>query len=368
VTGSSRESGPLARLPRRTQWGVLLVLSAALAALLAWIGIPAALFLGPMIAGILFGADGATLRVPRLPYTAAQAILGCLIARAMSAGIGGAFMRQWPLFVAIVLAVIAAATGLGWIMTRMRVLPGTTAIWGVSPGAATTMMLMAEAYGADVQLVAFMQFSRVVFVAGAASLVARIWLHATAGTPPAIVWFAPIDWLPFGETLALAAVGGFIGRWSRIPAGAMLVPAAVGAALHISGLMQIDLPQWLLAISYALLGWHIGLGFTRRILAHASRALPQILLSIIVLVAFCCALAFLLVKLLGVDPLTAYLATSPGGLDSVAIIAAASKVDLSFVMALQTARLLIVMLIGPRLARLIAGRTERTAAAARPER
>ena len=246
MTGASPESGPLARLPRHTQWGVLLVLSAALAALLAWIGIPAALFLGPMIAGILFGADGATLRVPRLPYTGAQAILGCLIARAMSAGIGGAFLKQWPLFLAIVLAVIAAATALGWIMTRMRVLPGTTSIWGVSPGAATTTMLMAEACGADVQLVAFMQFSRVVFVAGAASLIARFWLHAAAGAPPAVDWFAPSDWVAFGETVALAAVGGFIGRWSRIPAGAMLVPAAAGAALHISGLMQIDLPQWLL--------------------------------------------------------------------------------------------------------------------------
>jgi membrane AbrB-like protein len=360
--------GMLSRLPQPAQWGVLIALSAAIAALLAWIGIPAALFLGPMIAGILFGADGAALRVPRLPYLGAQTILGCLIARAMSASIGSAFFKQWPLFLAIVLVVIAAATALGWIMTRMRVLPGTTAIWGVTPGAATTMMLMAEAYGADVQLVAFMQFSRVVFVAGAASLIARFWLHAAAGAPPAVVWFAPIDWLSFAETLALAAIGGLIGRWSRIPAGAMLVPAAAGAALHISGLMQIDLPPWLLAASYAMLGWHIGLGFTQRILAHASRAFPQILLSIVVLVLFCCGLAFLLVRLLGVDPLTAYLATSPGGLDSVAIIAAASKVDLSFVMALQTARLLIVMLIGPRLARLIAGRTERTAAAARPER
>ena len=49
-------------------------------------------------------------------------------------------------------------------------------------------------------------------------------------------------------------------------------------------------------------------------------------------------------RTLGIDPLTAYLATSPGGMDSVAIIAAASdRVDISFVMALQTARFLIVL-------------------------
>jgi uncharacterized membrane protein AbrB (regulator of aidB expression) len=44
-------------------------------------------------------------------------------------------------------------------------------------------------------------------------------------------------------------------------------------------------------------------------------------------------------------------------MDSVAIIAAASdQVDISFVMALQTARFLIVLLAGPPLVRLIAGR------------
>ena len=58
---------------------------------------------------------------------------------------------------------------------------------------------------------------------------------------------------------------------------------------------------------------------------------------------------------MGVDPLTAYLATSPGGMDSVAIIAAASdSVDISFVMALQTARFLFVLVLGPPIARLIA--------------
>ncbi|MCG5475086.1 MAG: AbrB family transcriptional regulator, partial [Sinorhizobium fredii] len=58
----------------------------------------------------------------------------------------------------------------------------------------------------------------------------------------------------------------------------------------------------------------------------------------------------------GIDPLTAYLATSPGGLDSIAVIAASSDVDLPFVMALQTARLLIITLIGPVLARFVADR------------
>ncbi len=68
-------------------------------------------------------------------------------------------------------------------------------------------------------------------------------------------------------------------------------------------------------------------------------------------------LAFLLTRTAGIDPLTAYLATSPGGMDSIAIIAANSTVDLAFVMALQSARLLIVTAIGPALARFVATRS-----------
>jgi len=42
-------------------------------------------------------------------------------------------------------------------------------------------------------------------------------------------------------------------------------------------------------------------------------------------------------------------ATSPGGLDSVAIIAASTRVDVPFVMALQTVRFVLILLLGPAL-------------------
>jgi hypothetical protein len=78
--------------------------------------------------------------------------------------------------------------------------------------------------------------------------------------------------------------------------------------------------------------------------------------SILVLIAVCGGLSGVLVLVAGIDPLTAYLATSPGGADSAAIIAMASNVDVAFVMAMQTTRLVLVLLIGPSLAGFIARR------------
>ena len=216
---------------------------------------------------------------------------------------------------------------------------------------------MADAFGADARLVAFMQYLRVIFVSMAAALIARLWVDTSGVEPAPIIWFPPIDWPAFAATLAIAA-----GRCGCRLAAAhscrhLSRPDDIGIALHLGGYVELQLPPWLLAISYAVIGWSIGLNFTRTILRHAARALPQIVASILALIAFCCGARLCDEPDAGIDPLTAYLATSPGGMDSVAIIAAASnQVDISFVMALQTARFLIVLLAGPPLARLLARR------------
>lgn len=337
------------------QTALLIGLSAILIVILELVGLPAALFLGPMVAGIAIAAGNGTVRVPPSLYVLSQGVIGCLMARALPGSVISVIAQDWPIFALGVISVIVVANGLGLLLTRWRVLPGTTAIWGASPGAATAMIIMAEAHGADFRLVALMQYVRVVCVAVAASLVARIWATGGGGGPPPapVEWFPAIVWLPLIQTLCLAAIGAFAGKWLRLPAGAMLLPMVVGVVLQDAGVMVIELPQWLLAISYAVAGWAIGLRFTRDIIGHAARVFPQILVSTLTLIGICGLFAVLLVQFAGIEPLTAYLATSPGGADSVAIIAASSKVDVPFVIAMQTARFLVVLITGPALARLL---------------
>jgi uncharacterized protein len=348
-------SGLFAAFATRAQWGVLLLCSALLAAVLEFAGLPAALMLGPMIAGIFVAVNGGRIRAPRVPVVAAQTIVGCLVAHAITGDIVVAFLKDWPLLLAVVLIIVVTSAALGWAIARFGVLPGTTAVWGTAPGAASAMMVMSGAFGADPRLVAFMQYLRVAIVAGLASVVARLWVGVAAAVPH-IVWFPSLAWRDFAATLLIAGVSGAIGVGLRIPAGALLLPMVTGAALESAGLVTIVLPPWLLALSYGFLGWSIGLGFTREILMHASRALPEVLLATFALIGICGLLALFLVYAAGIDPLTAYLATTPGGMDAVAIIAASSNVDIAFVMALQAARFLIVLAVAPPLARFISRR------------
>ena len=340
-------------LPAAARWGVLLAVSALATGLLQWVRLPAALMLGPLAAAILVQAAGGAVKTPRAAMTAAQAVIGCLVARSITPAIVSGFASHWPVFLAVIALSVGASAGIGWSMSRLRIVSGTTAVWGMLPGAATAMMLMAEAYGADFRLVAFMQYLRVVLVAGVASLVALLFVHG--GGRFAGGYFPPLHLPDLAATAGVAVVGSGLGLALRIPAGALLGPLALGAALNIAGWVRIELPPVVLIASYAAIGWNTGLRFTRDVLAAAARALPQCLGAAALLMAFCGLLAWMLVVLLHVDPLTAYLATSPGGVDAAAIIAASAKVDTSFVMALQTLRVILVLAIGPPLARRVAG-------------
>jgi membrane AbrB-like protein len=217
------------------------------------------------------------------------------------------------------------------------------------------MVLMSEGFGGDPRLVAYMQFLRVMLVALVASIVARLWVAPGGLARAAIDWFPAVAALPLGETMALAVLGAVAGAKSRIPAGALLVPLFAGIALSCTHLMTITLPPWLMAGCYTLVGWAIGLRFSRDIVIYAARVFPAIAASTVTLIALCGGLAVLLHLIVGTDPLTAYLATSPGGADSVAIIAASSShVDVPFVMAMQMARFILVLLVGPSLAKAVA--------------
>lgn len=260
---------------------------------------------------------------------------------------------NWPIVLAILLVTLLSSAIVGWLLVRYSSLHGNTGARGSSPGGAAAMVAMAQDYGADIRLVAFMQYLRVLFVAGAAVLVTRMMLGDNAeAVNQHIVWFPPVS-INLLLTILLAVVAGTVGCLLRLPSGTMLIPMLAGAVLQSGQLITIELPEWLLAMAYMAIGWRIGLGFDKQILLRALRPLPQILLSIFALLAICAGMAWGLTRFMHIDFMTAYLATSPGGLDTVAVIAAGSNADMALIMAMQTLRLFSILLTGPAIARFI---------------
>ena len=178
--------------PPVLQWGVLLSASFICVAAFELARLPAALMLGAIAAGILLSWFEGRVKIPAWTFVIAQGVVGCLVARSITPDIVMTIARKWPMFLILIGAVIFFAAALGYGLARWKVFPGTTAVWGSSPGAATAMVLMAEAFGGDMRLVAVMQYLRVACVGLVASIVARAWSASGGAAPAAIDWFPPV--------------------------------------------------------------------------------------------------------------------------------------------------------------------------------
>lgn len=125
--------GFLARVSRPANWAILAAGTIVLSGLLELAGLPAALLLGAMIAAILIETSGGALRVPRLFYYAAQAVIGCMIARVITPAIVGTFLKDWPLLIGVMLVAVVASSFLGWGLGRLRILPEQRPFGGSLP-------------------------------------------------------------------------------------------------------------------------------------------------------------------------------------------------------------------------------------------
>lgn len=335
------------------EWCALAALSGGAVYVLQYLAVPGGALIGPMLVAIVAAVTGAVhVRMPRIAFIAAQAVIGCLIAEAFTPPVIASIVHDWAVMGLVVATTVVAATIAGWILARFGSLSAETAAWGSSPGGAAAMTAMSADYGADPRLVAFMQYLRVTIVVLSAGVVAHVLMPR--GTSVSVTGTSALDPAAWLETAAVGAVGAWAGIRLRVAAAPLLGPMVLGALLLGTGVVRIAVPWWALDFAYLAVGLSVGLLYTRETVRYALRALPQLLVSTTVLIALCCASAVLLAVTVHVDALTAYLATTPGGLDSVTAIALGSGANAPLVLALQALRLFVVILTGPPLARLIA--------------
>ena len=351
---SSNYHGAMKKDQNKTilHWIFLLFLSFCLFYGLHLFRLPAALLLGPMIAAALLSFFEMTITVSNPLFLFAQSFVGIIIAGQLPTTILSQISVDWPIFFSGALFTIIAAALLGWLLSKSSLFPGNTAIWGMSPGAAMAMTVISESFGEDVRLVALMQYLRVLGCTFSATLIGKYLGSASAHmASPHLDLFrisSPHDFL---WTLAIVILSFVVVQMTNKPSLAFILPMVIGMIVKILGLTQIVLPGLIIAIAYALIGWNIGLRFTRTILRHAAKLLPLLLMSICILIAVNAAFGLVIAKWAGVDFLTAFLATSPGGADSVSIIAASMPTNVGFVVSMQAIRFFMVIFLSPMLAR-----------------
>jgi uncharacterized protein len=319
--------------------------------------LPAAWLFGPLVASALFALrDWEAVELPRAVYIAAQAVIGSALGAGFSPATLLALPKHFLIFAFAVIFILLTSLFNGWILTRRTRLDVATAFLGTMPGGAGEMAAMSDSLRADSRLVVIMQYTRLLLILVSLAVATPFLGHQSSSTRmheavPVALLPATFVWWKTGTLCLLAFAGWLTGMRTRIPAGTFLAPTVLYFLLEISGVPLGRWPWPILAIAYLVMGLQIGGRFRPSTLAAIKDILLPVCGTTLLLLAGSFVLAWILTREMGLDPVSAYLAATPGGLDSVAAVAAELQGDTAVILTVHLVRLLCVLTVGPWLVR-----------------
>lgn len=154
-------------------------------------------------------------------------------------------------------------------------------------------------------------------------------------------------------TIVAALVGAALFEALRVPAGALIGAMVAVAILNFLPAGSTDLPRPLQFLSLAAIGWLIGQGIDADTMRTLASRAGVIGIAVALLLLFGGAVAFVLARMDLLDPATAFLATSPGGLSQMSALSAAVGADAALVATLHIVRVVAVILLSPIVVKLL---------------
>ncbi len=336
----------------------LLICSVLTALLFSTFHLPAAWLFGPLLVSAFFAMrDWKAIILPKHSACLIRAVIGTALGAGFSRDTLHLLLGHLEMIAMAVVLIFAASLFNGWILARSTRLDTSTAFLGTLPGGASAMITMAESLNADSRLVAVMQYMRLLIVLGTVFVAAPFLLHLLPHASQAMSSVIPqatstmLTWHHLGILTLLTVAGYLAGMYTPIPAGPFLIPALLEFALGMAGISPGRWPTPIFAAAYMLMGLQVGGRFQRSTLATMKGLFVPVFSTTFLLLIASFFLAAWLVWSLKISPLSAYLAATPGGLDSIAAMAGEVGADSSIILVIQTARLLSVLLFGPWLVR-----------------
>ena len=338
-------------------WLATAAAAAGLAVVLGAVGLPSPSLFAAMLAGLVVALlVGSPPALPPWAFRVAQAVTGVVLGSYVQSSSLGEVADAWAPIFAVSAATLALSLAGGAALARFARVDGPTAALGMIAGGASGIVGMARDLDADDRLVAFMQYIRVLVVVLATPILAGLAFGSgSAGSAPS---GGPAfgDLRDWGLTIAATILGGFVATAVRLPVASLLGPMILTAGFALAfPAHTFTVPPALREVAFAVIGLQVGLRFTIATLREVGRLLVPVLATVVGLMVACFGLAVLLDITTSASLLDSYLATTPGGLYAVLATAYGSHADTTFIVATQTLRLFVMILLAP----LIVGRMHR---------
>jgi membrane AbrB-like protein len=243
------------------------------------------------------------------------------------------------------------------LLRRLTRESGTTSFFAMAIGGASEMAAQAERFGARVDRVAAAHSLRMMMVALIVPFALQTaGVHGADPYEPAARTFEPIGFLVLMGTGGGSAI--MLLRL-RAPNVFMIGPLLVTAAITAAGITLSSLPAPIVNSGQLLIGIALGTRFSPEFFRAAPGYLAAVAAITLAYLALATLFGWAIATLSGLNPATAILATTPGGIGEMAITAKLLKLGAPIVTAFHSIRMAaLVMIIGAvyRIARMKIGR------------
>lgn len=326
---------------------------AAIGVAVFWaLGLPLPFLLGPLAACLLAALAGVRMQDTGRLGVAMRTILGVAVGASITPELLGR-LPEMALSVVLVPLFVALIGGLGYAFFRRYCgYDPATAYYCAMPGGFQDMVLFGQEAGANVRTLALVHATRVAIIVSVAPfLITGLWgvPLTNAPGPPA----AEMAWDQLALMVFAGLAGWGIAKRIGLFGASILGPLIVAAILSMTGLLTMRPPAEAIIAAQFFIGIGIGaqyVGITwpelrRDVLAGAKFML--VLAGIALIFAEGVARA-------GLAPsLEAFLAFAPGGQAEMVVLTLVAGADLAFVVTHHLARIVLVILGAPIIARLM---------------
>lgn len=348
---------------RRTVIALRWMLVAPLSLTLGWLftrwDVPAAWILAAILtAGACALITGQDLPLARGVHIFGRSVIAVLAAMPLI----NAPTRELLQYLApgVVIAFFTVAVGVlgGILLARSRKeISAETGVLSMLAGGASVMPVLAKELGADFRYVTLSQYLRLLVVSVTLPLVTHFFapeqLADASAEPRKLGEIFGLGEFGTSTTVFSLVVLGVIvlageplGKLLHLPAPAVLGPLlfTVGLSTVLPDDLDLTPPTLFQILAFMAIGWMCGGNLNLSTLKVFSRQLPATFLFIFALLAVCALAAGLLTFWLDISYFEAYLATSPGALETVLALSAEGEAG-PVVVTLQIIRLLAILAI-----------------------
>ena len=281
------------------------------------------------------------------------AVIGVMIGAQVTPDLAGMIPSMLVSFAALSLFVGLAHGGNFVIFHHLGGYDRATAFYSATPGGLMESIAMGEEAGADIAILTMQQFLRIVLVISLVPIGLSLWIGAPVGSAGGMT-LARADMdpalLPFAIVTGALGLGG--GKILRLPAAQLTGPLFVAAAVSLTGIVPLELPQWLINVAQVVIGVSLGMRFGGLRGAALRRGLGLGLASVALMMAIALALVLIVHDLTGAPHDTLLISFAPGGVTEMALIALSLNANPALVTAHHIYRIVLTVIGMSLIARL----------------